>query len=593
MARTEQIARSAHQLAWANRTVLMVDVVESVRLIELDESGFVSRWFALVEHVEAILTSSGRLVKTLGDGMLLEFDDVPSAVASALLIQEANNRENAGYPPEEQILLRMGMEVSDVIVAHGDVHGRGVNLAARLTSLAGAGEIVVSQRVRDRLTSALDADLEDMGECFLRHLTEPVRAYRIAPPGRSQAFRPFVSSNDLRPSIAVIPFASHRMPEEHRVIGEVLAEQVIRALSQSSEMNVISRLSTTVFRGRGAPLEDVASQLAADYVLRGAYSSRRLRVAVDVELAVAKSGQVLWAERLEDKVSAILSEEQELVRVLVAKICEAVRMREVQRSRLEPLPTLEAYTLLMGAVTLMHRLTRRDFEEAHKLLLALLDRRSREPTTLAWLASWHNLRVQQGWSADPEREAHSALDYAKRAIDLDPDCSQALTVNGLVQTMLFKRLDVAIESYEQATATNPNNPLAWLHKGTLHAFKSEGRQAVEHTERALKLSPLDPHRYLYDSLAATAHIAAQQYERALEFAQLSLRANRQHTSTWRAMIVAQWHLGIHDEARESARRLVALEPSLTVSGWLKRSPAANYPVGRDAADVLRLAGVPD
>lgn len=574
--------------------MVLVDIVESVRLIEEDELGVVSRWLAFVEKVrtEVLHEGKGRLVKSLGDGILLDFEDIRVAVAAAIHIQQINDSENAEYPPERQILLRIGVEVSDVIVARDDIHGRGVNLAARLMTLAGPGEIVVSQRVRDRLTTALDADLEDLGDCFVRHLKEPVRAYRVGPPGRAQGFRSFVSSEDLRPSIAVIPFAPHLAPEGHRVIGEILAEQVIRGLSRSPELNVISRLSTTVFSGRDMSAPDVGSRLLADYVLSGVYRNGENRLTLEVEFAVAKNGQVLWTERFDDSVSAILTEEQELVGVLVARICSAVRTREVRRSRLEPLPTLRAYTLLMGAVALMHRLTRRDFEESHQLLQALLDRASRQPIPLAWLANWHNLRVQQGWSSDPGQDGRTALEYTKRALDVDPDCSQALAVSGLVHTMLFKQFDVANQCYSQAIIANPSNPLAWLQKGALHAFMSEGPQAVEHTERALKLSPLDPHRYLYDSLAATAYIAARRYDRALEFAQRSLRANRQHTSTLRSMMVAQWHLGLHDQARQTARDLVALEPSLTVSGWLERTPAADYPIGRDAAEVMRLAGVP-
>jgi adenylate cyclase len=592
LASTAHLLRSEQQLTWANRAVLVVDVVESVRLMELDELGTVSRWFALVEQVQSQLIARGRLVKTLGDGMLLEFDDVPSAVAAALRIQEACNRENIGHPPELQTHLRMGMEVSDVIVEYGDVHGRGVVIATRLTTLAGPGEIVVSQRVRDRLSSALDADVEDLGECFLRHLKEPVRAYRIGPSGRAPVFRSFVASEDLRPSIAVIPFTSLGAADDHLVLGEVIAEYAIRALSRSPEMNVISRLSTTVFRGRDASLTDVASRLRADYVLSGAYWTADRQVTLNVELAVANSGQVLWAESRRENVSAILSEQQELIGSLVTTICAAVRAREVKRSRTEPLPTLEAYTLLMGAVALMHRLTQTDFEEAHRLLEALLDRRSREPITLAWLANWHNLRVQQGWSADPGQDAHAALDYARRALEVDPDSSQALTVSGLVH-VLSKRLEVANECYERAVAANPNDPLAWLHKGTLHAFKGEGLQAIDHVERALKLSPLDPHRYYFDSLAASAHIAANEYDRALEFAVRSRRANRLHTSTLRVMTVAQWRLGLYDEARDTTRELLALEPSLTVSHWLQRSPSASYAVGRDFAEALRLAGVPN
>lgn len=163
----------------------------------------------------------------------------------------------------------------------------------------------------------------------------------------------------------------------------------------------------------------------------------------------------------------------------------------------------------------------------------------RHPLPIARLGNWHVLRVRQGWSDDPQRDTRLASECAKRALDMDPGNSLALAINGFVHVNLLKKFDVAEDSYERALAANPSNAFAWLLKGTLHAFKSEGEQAIEHAERALSLSPLDSHRYLYDSLAATAAISAGGYQHALELAQRSLRANRKHTSTWHSMTVAQ------------------------------------------------------
>jgi adenylate cyclase len=579
---------------WDNRAVIVVDIVESVRLVEQDESGIIARWFGFVERVktQVLPECEGRLVKTLGDGMLLDFGDVRGAVSAALRIQQICDLDNAEYPPERQILLRIGMEVSDVIVEKEDVHGRGVNLAARLMSLAGPGEIVVSQHVRDRLTSTLDAEIEDLGECFLRHVKEPVRAYRIGPPHDRKSRKSHMSLDDWGPSIAVIPFTPRQIAKEHYIIGEMLAEEIIRALSRSPELNVISRLSTTVFRARAVSLVEVASHLQADYVLSGSYKSDGRRVTVNVELAEVKSGRIIWAEHFRDAVSAILTGEQRIVGEVASGVYSAVETREVQRSRLQPLPTLKAYTLLIGAISLMHRLAPRDFQEAHRLLETLLARGADQPIPLSWLANWHVLRVQQGWSPDPKQDAYFALDCTKRALELDPDSALACTIDGSVRTSLLKDLDAAMESYRRAVASSPSNSLAWLLKGTLHAFMNQGKQAVENTQRALKLSPLDPHRYYYESLAATAYIANGQYDRALELAQRSLRANRLHTSTLRVITAAQWRLGLHDEARETMQELLRLEPNFTVSGWLKRTPAAKYPIGPAAAELFRQAGAP-
>lgn len=290
--------------------------------------------------------------------------------------------------------------------------------------------------------------------------------------------------------------------------------------------------------------------------------------------------------------SAIVSGEQELVGRVVSAASSAVIARELQRSTVQPLPTLKSYTLLIGAVALMHRLSLPDFEEARRLLQALIDRGNRQPIPLAWLANWHVLRVQQGWSTDHKQDTYLALECTKRALDADPDCSLAHAIDGFVHTNLMKQLDVALESYEHAIAANPSNALGWLLKGTLHAFMSEGGRAVEDTQRALLLSPLDPHRYFYDSLAATAYLAGHQFEEALAAAKRSYRANRTHTSTLRAIAIAQWQLGLQEEARKTAQELLKLEPSLTVDRWRERSPSANYATGKEWAEVLRAVGVP-
>jgi tetratricopeptide (TPR) repeat protein len=211
--------------------------------------------------------------------------------------------------------------------------------------------------------------------------------------------------------------------------------------------------------------------------------------------------------------------------------------RELVRAQSQPLPTLESYTLLMGAIALMHRLSLQDFDRAKQMLQTLTERAPRQAIPWAWMAKWHVLRVQQGWSDNPDLDAKLALDCTKRALDADAHCSLALAVDGFVHTNLLKQLDVALDRYERALRVNPNDSLALLLKGTLHAFKGEGKQALKDTKHALRLSPLDPLRYFYDSLAATAALSAGDYERALELARRSLRANRTHTSTLRAVVI--------------------------------------------------------
>lgn len=572
-----------------------MDLVESVRLMEEYEESTVQRWLELVRVVENDILPShqGRLVKSLGDGLMLEFSSVFPAVKAAFAVQHACADANIGSPPRQHLLLRTGAHVGHLIAGDHDVYGSGVNLAARLTTLAGPGEIVVSADIRDQLIPALDAEIEDLGHCYLKHLHDPVRAYRVGPPGPRPVIDPITSTMpQLRPTIAVIPFVARGSRSEHHVVGEVLADEIISSLSRTSELNLISRLSTTVFRERNASLEEVSGYLNADYVLSGAYRKTGEEIRLTIELAVPRTGAVVWSDSLTGNIHAVVTGRDELVDEIVASVSMAVMARELQRAQSLPLPTLESYTLLMGAIALMHRLSWQDFDRSRQMLQELCERVPRQPVPWAWLAKWHVLRVQQGWSEDPKREAELALDCGRRALAADPQCSLALVISGLVHTNLLKQLDVAQEQYELALSVNPNDSLAWLLKGTLHAFRGEGKLAIDNTQRALKLSPLDPHRYFYDSLAATAALSAGHYRRAIELSKHSLRSNRTHTSTFRALAISQWQIGLHDDARKTVRELLRLEPNLTIANYMLRSPSSGYETGKIWSNALREAGVP-
>ena len=426
----------------AHRVVLIADIVESVRLIESDEEGVIRRWLGLVQQIESDLmpANQGHLVKSLGDGLLLEFDDARTATMAAFAIQQASARDNQGQPPDKLMLLRIGIEESNVIINERDVFGHGVNLAARLASLAGPGEIVVSAAVREQITPDLDADVEDLGECFLKHVRAPVRAYRIGPPGAARPPRLAPVPVNLFPTLAVIPFAGRQVGKEHEVLGDILAEELIRDFSRSPDLNVISRLSTTAFRRRVVLLNDVRDHLSANYVVSGSYRIDGGHIRLDVELADAKSSDVVWSERIPGEIGGIVAGDSEIIGKIVTAVRSRILSRELKRTQTLDLPNLETYSLLIGAVALMHRMSLKDFQHAYDLLEALINRASRQSVPRAWLAQWHVLRWQQGWTDDPDRDAAQALDCSKRALDADPESSLALSIDGLVRTHFTKEL---------------------------------------------------------------------------------------------------------------------------------------------------------
>lgn len=576
------------------RTVLVVDVVESVRLIQEDEEGTIQRWRSFVDHVVHRLLPSyeGRMVKSLGDGMMLEFPHVHGAMAAAFAIQEASASAEVNVPENRRSRLRIGIHVSPLVVDEHDIYGHGVNLAARLTTLAGPDEIVVSADVRDQLTPTLDADIEDLGECYVKHVQQPVRAFRVGAPGEQPVIERGNLAEDLRATIAVIPFRPRALRATDDVLGQLLADEVISALSHSPEVNVISRLSTAAFQGREVKLDDVSTYLRADYVVSGSYHVDNDRVTLKADMAETRSMQVVWSQTLKGSVNGIVTGDDPLASRLVSEACAAMMIRELQRSQGKAAQSLQNHTLLLSSIALMHRISPLAFQRSQQLLQVLIDRTPRLATPYAWLAKWHVLRVTQGWSNDTQTDGKAALDNTKRALDRDATSSLAMTVQGQVNTYILKRLDVAEQLYAQALQSNPNDSLAWLLKGTLHAFRDEGKEAVRHTKRALKLSPLDPLKYYFDSLAATAALAAGNNQRALSLARDSLRLNRTHGSTLRVMIVALWQLGRQREASEVVSELLRLDPAFRVSTFLESSPSAEFEIGKRVAHALESAGVP-
>ena len=584
----------------ASSTLLIVDVVESVRLMEANEEDAVRRWQKLVGLVvhDVLPQHSGRMLKSIGDGLMLEFAAPRPAVHAALHIQKLCQGANQGVPPAMRMHLRAGVHTAQYVKDEHDIYGADVNLAVRLTTLAGPGEIIVSAPVRDQLTPVLDGDIEDLGDCYMKHLVAPVRAYRVGSAGAAPVIEPGSGRPlDLRPTIAVIPFTARGADPGHALIGEAIADELIAALSKTAELHVISRLSTTVFRDRAASpegaLADIRQHLGATYVLSGRCTVFGAQMSLFVELAEADGGRIVWADNLKGNIAGLFNPNDEMLSRIVSAVSSAVMKHELSRAQNHALPTLEGYTLLLGAIAMMHRNSRTDFEQARLMLEHLIERSKRHPVPHAWLANWHVLKVQQGWATDIQAESDRALDCSKQALDCEPNNALALTVDGFIHTNLRGDLASGLQRYEKAIEQNPSESMAWLLTGVLHAFKGDGNSAVGATEHALKLSPLDPIRYFYDSLAATAAVSAGNYERAIVLAKRSLRANRMHTSTFRALAIAQSLSGRIGEANTTIGQLLLLEPGYSVSKFLERSPSRHYPIGNIYAEALRSAGLPD
>jgi adenylate cyclase len=287
------------------------------------------------------------------------------------------------------------------------VYGHGVNLAARVADLAAPGETVVTASVYDAIVVGVDADVMDRGESYLKHWPEPVRTWAVSPVNeRTPVVRlptPAESASDFRPGVAVVPFETRSHAAEQFVIGELIADGVITQLSRSQDLRVISRLSTSAFRGRGNTPAEIGQRLEASYTLSGSYVNFCDKVVITAELSDNRRDEVVWAERLSGDTLDLLQMQSELITRLSEATANAVLHHLVQRTLVQPVPQLESNALMLGGITLMHRSTPRDLQRSHELLEAVVDRHKRVATPWAWLAKWHIMQVVQGLAPEPAR----------------------------------------------------------------------------------------------------------------------------------------------------------------------------------------------
>jgi adenylate cyclase len=557
-----------------HKTVLVIDLVESVRLMAHNEEQVVRLWRGFVHHAttEVFPSMGGRLVKSLGDGLLAEFEHPAQAVRAALALHRHFDGANQNLPVAQQLHLRAGLNATQLYVDDNDIYGQGVNLAARVADLAMPGETVVTASVYDAIVVGIDADVQDRGESYLKHWPEPVRTWTVSPVSAQGAVprmpAPEAATSDFRPSIAVVPFETRSHSQEQYVIGELLADGVITQLSRSPDLRVISRLSTSAFRGRQATAAEVGQRLEAAYTLSGSYVSYGDKVVITAELSDNRRGEVVWAERLAGEVMDLLQSDSQLIHQLSEACADALLQHMVQRTLVLPVPQLDSNALMLGGITLMHRSTPRDLQRSQQLLEAVVERHKRVATPWAWLAKWHIMQVVQGLAPEPAQTFRAAIAVADRALDLEPNSSLAMAIKGHALCHLGNDVEASRRLLVESTQSNPNDPMAWLYRSVWSTMWGEGEDSVHEAETAVRLSPLDPQKYYFEMMLANCYLSMGINDRAVEQCRSSLKKNCYHLPTLRALVIAQFELGHVNEARGTLQTMLSLQPDLTLERYL-------------------------
>lgn len=547
--------------------VLAADMAGYSRLMEADEAGTLARLKThRIELIDpAIAKNKGRIIKTTGDGMLVEFHSVTDAVKCAVEIQQRMQRRNSDVPQDRRIEFRIGINLGDIIFEDDDIFGDGVNIASRIEQLAEVGGICVTAAVAAQIADHLEVSIEDLGEKTLKNLSRPVRLFRI---GLERFDSPHQSANFdakrsvSKPSIVVLPFNNMSGDPDQEFFADGLTEDILTELSRRHELFVISRNSSFVYKNRAVNVREVAEKLGAQYLVEGSVRKIGDRVRVTVQLIDAASDGHIWADKYDRRLDDIFAIQDEITAAIAATL--PGRVEAAQRdhlARIKP-ANMAAYECALTAKVLHHRSTVADNEQAQSLIDRAVALDPGYAHAHAWRACILGQAWVNGWCEDKDavwNEIVAALDRALALDDNDADVHRILAAVNVNNNALT----TARYHQERALSLNPNYDLVVVQQGELLTWLGRPEEGIEWIRKAMRLNPHYPERFW--SHLAKAHFAAHQYGEAIEaFMHLSVMDYVQH-----AFVAACYGwLGDGIAAAAHIKKVGALLPDFGVESFL-------------------------
>ncbi|AHK44765.1 putative adenylate class-3/4/guanylyl cyclase [Ensifer adhaerens OV14] len=583
--------------------ILVADVVGYSRLAGADEERILARLRTLRSDLidPTIAVYNGRIVKRTGDGSLIEFRSVVDAVRCAIEVQSAMLERNAGVPEDRRIEFRIGIHLGDVVEeSDGDLMGDGVNIASRLEGIARPGAICLSEDAYRQVKSRLDLTATDLGATQLKNIVEPIRIYALeigvaraangpapAPtPAKAQPPSPYRLPE--KPSIAVLAFDNMSGDAEQEYFSDGISEDIITDLSRLSELHVIARNSSFVYKNAAVSVPEVAKALGVRYVLEGSVRKAGNRVRVTAQLIDANDGGHVWANRFDRDLTDIFAVQDELTREIVTAL--KVQLTGGDKSSLaggRPVD-VKAYELLLRG---------REQASAHTLLANAAARSLAEAAVAidpdyaaahALIAFTHVLDYINDWSADPEQSLSTGRALAERAVamaDDQPDCHCALSV----ACMWMRELDRARDEAHLGLALAPNS--VQLHMALAHAliFSGEPKAALDELDISMRLDPLYPEVLL--QFLADAHFSLGAYETAILAIEARLMRNPHSETAFALLASCHGHLGHLDQSRQAWNRALELNPNFSIPRRRRVLPFRNPDDFERRVEGLRKAGL--
>jgi adenylate cyclase len=572
--------------------ILAADVAGYSRLMGADEEGTLERLKALRRELldPKIAEHHGRIVKTTGDGLLLEFASVVDAVRCAVAVQQGMAEWNTGVAADNRIEWRIGINLGDVIVEGDDLYGDGVNIAARIEALADPGGVFVSNTVYDHVRDRMPFGFEDLGEQQVKNIARPVRVYRVNYAGAAQTpVAPALPLPD-KPSIAVLPFQNMTADAEQEFFSDGITEDITTALSKVRWFFVIARNSSFTYKGRAVDVKQVGRELGVRYVLEGSVRMFGNRARITAQLIDATIGSHVWAERYDRELADIFAVQDEITERVVGAIEPQLYAAERFRSQRKPPESLDAWECVIRALSCIAQSSLAGYNEAEALCrraIAISPGYGHAHSLLSWV-----LLRRTDWSGDVTSFLAEAEATVRAALDLDEQDPWAHLTHGLV-LYRQRRHGEAERAYRRALELNPNFALAHAVLGLPLAYRGAHREAVESAQRAMRLSPNDPliGRQASHTMAF-AEFAAGHYPECMAWARKTIERHPGHLPPYHALIAAAALQGDTLAATESMTDLLRLRPDFSLA-WADKNLPLTGDIRERLLDGLRRAGVPE
>lgn len=575
--------------------IAFADVVGWTHLVEQDDVAAATAWKAIqVELITPHMPAfGGRLIEVAGDAVLVEFSSAVEAVRWAIDLQQrlADRRASDRNNP---IHMRIGISIEDVIVDEHKLLGDGVNIASRVHQTANPDEVVVTQAVRDFVRNKLPIRMDDLGEQHLKHISRPVRIYRLsagdcAVTGTERRIQPHLMWEN-RPTVAVLPFRSEGA-EADPYFGDGMTEEIITSLALNRSLFVIARNSTLRFRGHRSSAGDIAGQLGVRYLLEGSVRRHGSRLRINAVLIDAGADREIWSDHYDGVDEDLFTFQDQIAASISAAIDPQVQEAEIARLRDRPTESFSAYDCVLRGLSVQYNLNDRDLALAGDSFRRAIELDPQYAQAYAHLAWWHNLRIGEGRSGNVGEDHQRAAEFSRRGVQLDPRDAWALSVAGHIHAFLSKRFSAALEMFDQALQINPSCAAAWAFSGTTLAYMGRGDEAMARVRNALRLSPFDRLSFWFCTTNGIASIVAERYDEAVSWLGKAQRLNPRYRATARMLIAALGLSGDLVQARELAREFLNDEPDFTVSGFASWYPLQPPHLER-VLEGMRQAGLP-